>query len=183
MPHSYMKQLESIVYAAKTLINNEILGSYKNDKGESILISPLFRNLIQAISITTPMEEYRIVISGSRKWTNYQRIFDVLSSIPQRNTHNITIIHGDCYGADKISGDVARELGYKVIEMPAEWHRYGKAAGPIRNRKLFIFNPHEVIAFHNNIDSSKGTIDTVTEAIKRSIKTILYTEQSSKLLG
>jgi len=46
--------------------------------------------------------------------------------------------------------------------MPADWEKYGKASGPIRNRKMFkLGQPDLVLAFHNDIYKSKGTNDMV----------------------
>lgn len=50
-------------------------------------------------------------------------------------------LHGDCpKGPDRI---ISRTLAYpqwrgdrQIIPMPADWDRYGNAAGPIRNRKM-----------------------------------------------
>lgn len=68
-----------------------------------------------------------------------------------------------------MAADFARQYGYPLIEIPADWTTYGKAAGPIRNRQMLDLNPDIVIAFHNDITSSKGTKDTVTEAKRRGI--------------
>lgn len=70
---------------------------------------------------------------------------------------------------------VATELGLDVVEVPANWTRYGKAAGPIRNDRMLKFKPHLVIAFHEDIESSRGTKDTVTKARNLGIQTEVIT--------
>lgn len=76
-------------------------------------------------------------------------------------------MHGACKGADQIAGMICVELGIKETGYPANWNKYGRAAGAIRNRFMLDKNPDCVIAFHNNLESSRGTKDCVTEALRR----------------
>ncbi len=43
------------------------------------------------------------------------------------------VLHGGARGADALVDQAARRLGWPLRVMPAEWSRYGAAAGPIRN--------------------------------------------------
>jgi hypothetical protein len=46
------------------------------------------------------------------------------------------LLHGGARGADQAIGRAAHQLGWRVQSLPAEWGRYGRSAGPIRNRRL-----------------------------------------------
>lgn len=107
----------------------------------------------------------KVVVCGDRNWNNYSVIYDVLSKLDR----DAIIIHGGASGADSIAGDIAAKLGFKVVRVVADWGKYGISAGPIRNRKMLDMNPNLVLAFHNNIENSKGTKDCVEEAKKRGI--------------
>lgn len=170
---NYVKRLETVAYMAKRLINtnNALLSSI-----------PAFIDLKSIIMALEPMEEYKIVICGSRYWDNATVIEQALTNIPQKQTHKITIIHGDCYGADKMAGEISRELGYKVIEVPAEWNRYGKSAGPRRNERMLDMTPNEVIAFHNDITISKGTANTIKQATQKGLKVTIYDDKGAQLI-
>jgi len=53
---------------------------------------------------------------------------------------------------------------------------YGKAAGPIRNRQMINrLNPNtdEVLAYHEDLDKSKGTKHAVEVARQSKIKVII----------
>lgn len=53
----------------------------------------------------------------------------------------------------------------------AEWNKYGKSAGPIRNKKMIDEgNPDIVIAYHDDIENSKGTKNMITQAKDKGIK-------------
>ncbi len=80
------------------------------------------------------------------------------------------IVEGDCRGADKISGYLARKHGLEVIPVPAKWEIYGNAAGPIRNQEMLDkYKPDLVVAFHNDIEHSKGTKNMITLATNQGI--------------
>lgn len=108
----------------------------------------------------------KILICGDRNWSDYWAIYDVVSKLDR----NSIIIHGAAKGADTMAGTIASKLGFKVVAFKANWERYGKAAGPIRNREMLDVKPDLVIAFHNDIENSKGTKDCIKEAEKRSIE-------------
>jgi hypothetical protein len=79
---------------------------------------------------------------------------------------DVCIVHGAAKGLDTIAGQVARELGYDVVPHEAEWSTYGRAAGPIRNQQMLEERPNLVLAFHDDLLSSKGTKDMVKRALK-----------------
>ena len=109
----------------------------------------------------------RILVCGDRNWTDCKSIENRLKLLPK----DTIIIHGACRGADKIAGLEAKKLGFEVLEFPAEWEKYGKGAGPIRNQKMLDEGkPDVVIAFHQDIENSKGTKDMVERAEKVGIK-------------
>lgn len=56
-----------------------------------------------------------------------------------------------------------------VESFPANWSQYGHAAGPIRNQKMLDQNPDLVIAFHFDLEHSKGTKDMINRAKKACI--------------
>lgn len=85
------------------------------------------------------------------------------------------IIEGGAPGVDVIARDVLQNRGYRVIEVPAEWKKYGKAAGPRRNSKMLAMEPDLVVAFHRNLKASRGTADTVQKAMGLGIKTEVVT--------
>ena len=59
---------------------------------------------------------------------------------------------------------------------PADWDRHGRQAGVIRNRQMITEgNPNLVVAFHADIERSKGTKDMVTASTYNRIPTILIT--------
>ena len=101
-----------------------------------------------------------VLICGDRNWADRQKVVARLAAIPD----GATIIHGACRGADCIAGEESTRRGFSVKEFPADWEKYGKSAGPIRNDAMLAEKPDLVIAFHPNLAESKGTADTVRKA-------------------
>lgn len=69
-----------------------------------------------------------------------------------------------------MAGQACRELKISFVPFPAHWDIHGRAAGPIRNQQMLDEGlPDMVIAFHDDIASSKGTKDMISRAEKNSV--------------
>ena len=115
----------------------------------------------------------KFLFCGDRHWTNIEKIREILTPLLREGD---IVIHGGAPGVDTICGNVAKELGFIPRVFQAMWERYGDAAGPIRNSMMLKEKPDIVYAFHNNIEHSKGTKDTVDKAKKKGIPVIIITE-------
>lgn len=115
----------------------------------------------------------KVLVCGDRNWSSWVMVKRRLASLPS----DTIVIHGAARGADTIGGEVAKSLGMPVDVYPAQWDKHGRAAGPIRNRQMLDQKPDIVIAFHNNIEESKGTKDCLAEAARRGIATELISDQ------
>lgn len=108
----------------------------------------------------------KVIVCGSRKWTDAASIADRLVDLPK----DTLVIHGNYNGVDKLAAALALGLELKVVAYPADWKRYGNYAGPKRNESMLKENPDLVIAFHNNLRrKSKGTKDMVLLALDNGI--------------
>ena len=108
----------------------------------------------------------RVLVSGDRDWDDPEAIRRELSKLPS----DTIIIHGAARGADSLADDVAKELGFERDPYPALWEKYYKAAGPIRNQQMIDEGkPDLILAFHPNIQESKGTKDMIKRAVSHSI--------------
>ena len=86
-----------------------------------------------------------IIVAGSRLIVNEGLIkramldglkeFDIDLEDPI-DFNNIVIITGGAEGVDSIANKVAKEWGLKTKVMNADWDRYGKRAGYLRNKRM-----------------------------------------------
>lgn len=112
----------------------------------------------------------RVIVCGDRNWDDEQMIVDVLGGLPK----DTIIITGGCRGADTLASEHAFWSDFKVETYRAEWTKYGMAAGPIRNQKMLDSGCDLVLAFHNDIEHSKGTKHMVEIATKKGIPVKVY---------
>lgn len=117
----------------------------------------------------------KVLVCGDRNWTNKDQMRIVLKTIRDLEL----IIEGGARGADKLAGEIALELGIPVRELPADWDKYGRAAGPIRNKQMLNERPDLVLAFHDNIAESRGTRNMLELAKGAGVPTRLCTSDSS----
>lgn len=98
----------------------------------------------------------RIVIAGSRDYNNYAEAKQYIEMCISRikNEYTLIFVSGGCRGADMLGEKYAEENGYQIERYPAQWHKYGKAAGPKRNMKMAQICDY-VICFWDG--KSKGT--------------------------
>jgi nucleoside-diphosphate-sugar epimerase len=111
----------------------------------------------------------KVLITGSRDWIDKDTIRGALRLVEHRwFGERLTVIHGGAPGADTLAGEVADEMGANVYRFPAEWRRYGRAAGAIRNAEMLdTMKPDLVLAFP--LPSSRGTWHCVKAAWARGV--------------
>lgn len=91
------------------------------------------------------------------------------------------VIEGEASGADTLGREVATELGIPVLPFPAQWSRYGRAAGPIRNQQMLDEGrPDLVLVFHHNLETSKGTRDMLNRARRAGIEIGVFCPTSQR---
>jgi hypothetical protein len=98
---------------------------------------------------------YRILVTGSRTWTDWQQVRDALHRAYLEGAMNdphgqVILMTGACpTGADKIAEDTwLKNVGPDSIERhPADWDTYGKGAGFVRNTGMVDQQPDVVLAF------------------------------------
>jgi len=108
----------------------------------------------------------KVVICGDRHWVDEETIYNRISLL---NKDTDLLITGGCKGADAMAEKVCGEIGFESLVILADWGKCGRSAGPIRNRKMLDEKPDLVIAFHSNIETSRGTKDCITAAAQRGI--------------
>ena len=120
----------------------------------------------------------RIIICGGRHFNDYERLEAVMNEIVEEynlSLKDIEIVNGHCEGADRLGELWASKHGAECTVFPAEWGKYGRAAGPVRNTNMVEYVAQSkqpiVVAFVN--ERTKGTWDTVRKAKKKEFKVVI----------
>ena len=120
---------------------------------------------------------YRVIIAGTRTFDKYEFLRTSCDSILKsvRRIYTIVIISGTARGVDRLGEQYARERGYEIRQYPADWKKYGKSAGYIRN-SLMADNADALIAFWDG--QSRGTKNMIETSKKKglTVKIIHYKE-------
>lgn len=112
-----------------------------------------------------------VIIAGGREFKDYALLDRKLTHILQNMKPDDTkIVSGRARGADTLGEKWARKHGFDVLPFPADWKKYGKVAGHIRNEQMGSIATH-LIAFHDGISS--GTADMIDIARCRNLKIIV----------
>lgn len=92
-----------------------------------------------------------VVVTGGRDYDDYDWVVECIADFPV----GTTFIAGGARGLDKLVYRAGWSNGkYKVIEVKAEWDKYGKSAGYKRNVAMAdIYEPELCLAF----PGGKGT--------------------------
>ena len=119
-----------------------------------------------------------LLVTGSRDWNDLttlrRELFEWWWSAGAPD--HPTLIHGGARGADKLAGAVAEEAGWEVVEFPADWDRWGKRAGYIRNAEMVNQFPDFCLAFILN--GSKGATMCAALASQKKIPTRIVSATS-----
>lgn len=110
-------------------------------------------------------KELRMIIAGGRDFTDYAMLKEnvkrvLLDFVRTHPCNRIKIISGHANGADKLGERFSEEFGLEVIKLPANWDKYGKQAGILRNIDMAKYavnnnNFGVLVAFWDG--TSKGT--------------------------
>ena len=123
-------------------------------------------------------DQARIIVAGGRDFTDYALLSETLDVILKRYTlREVQIVSGCCRGADALGERYAREHGIPVVRFPADWQAYGKAAGPIRNRKMAEYASEGegiLVAFWDGKSRGTASMIRLAEKYELQIKTITY---------
>ena len=122
------------------------------------------------------MKEIRIIIAGSRDFNDYKLLKtsmrDILKNTSLEGVNKIKIISGTARGADQLGERFAKQFKLEVVKFPADWDRFGKSAGYIRNEEMAKYSVKEnnygmLVAFWDG--ESRGTKHMINLAKKHGL--------------
>ncbi len=103
---------------------------------------------------------YKILVCGGKHFESYGLLKVVLGKLIEKFYINIStseIVSGHCQGADMLGEKYAEEYGISVKRFPADWEKYKRKAGPIRNKQMIDY----ISGFENKLVVAFTTADTV----------------------
>ena len=117
----------------------------------------------------------KVIIAGGRDFTDAKLAY---SCIREHVSPNDTIISGHARGADEIGERYAHDNSLPLEIYPADWNRYGRSAGYIRNA-VMAEAADKLIAFWDG--RSRGTKNMIETAKKQSLEVIVFDYIGNKI--
>lgn len=122
---------------------------------------------------------YRVLVSGSRDWPHEGKHADAvrmtLTTLYGRikkawpGEQEPILVHGTAAGVDELAAGIWIGLGGDVEPHPADWKKWGRQAGYVRNKEMVDLGADMCLVFiHNN---SRGASNTAKLADKAGIRT------------
>lgn len=126
----------------------------------------------------------RVLIFGDRNYHLQSPVWTLLDGLWHNAGDRLVVIEGHAKGADMIAHMWAdNKFGRENVEnhlcFPADWSKFGRAAGPIRNQQMIDEGEPEVaFGFHDDIINSKGTKDMFNRLTKANVPAFLMSKWS-----
>jgi len=110
-------------------------------------------------------ENFKVVIAGSRGFSNYKLLKESCNNFlkEKRKTHNIIVVSGGAKGADSLGEKYASDESFDLEIYPAEWKKFGKAAGFRRNEKMAEIADALIAFWNGKSHGTKHMIDICEE--------------------
>ena len=106
---------------------------------------------------------FRVIIAGGRDFDDYELLRSRMDDLLNYKKDGITVVCGEARGADSLGRRYAEERGYQIASFPADWSKYHKQAGYIRNVEM-ANNADALAAFWDG--KSRGTKHMIETARK-----------------
>jgi hypothetical protein len=119
------------------------------------------------------MNTFRVIIAGGRNFNDFNKLTEIMDSWLRfkKETHKIIIVSGGAKGADALGEMYANLRGYEITQYKANWDKYGKRAGYLRN-EIMACNADALAAFWDG--QSKGTDHMIKIAAKYNLPTKIF---------
>lgn len=137
----------------------------------SALISEEFRDWVVENVMDEIFNRPRVLVCGSRDWTNYDMILaNLWKARPS------VVIEGEARGADLLGALAARALAIpeeRILKFPANWKKYGLKAGKIRNQQMLDEGQPSLVQAYT-YGASKGMHDMIDRALAAGVAVEVY---------
>ena len=114
--------------------------------------------------------KYKWIVAGSRTFQNYPFLCKELDKIKEQIDE---IVCGEARGADTLGRTYAYDNDILIKSYPADWERYGKSAGFVRNEEMAAYADKAIIFWDDKSVGSKDMIDKM-EKLGKEVRVIYY---------
>lgn len=114
-----------------------------------------------------------VLISGSREYPKLELVKKIVDDLPC----DTILLNGRAMGVDNVARNQALFNDIIVQDFPADWNRYGRRAGFLRNH-IMVDLAEYVICFWDG--KSHGTKDVIDYSLQQNKTLTVYNEYGQK---
>lgn len=122
----------------------------------------------------------RILVTGSREFTSVHLVRTALRAIRDEHGDQVTIVHGDARGADRLAARIAQAWGMATEAWAADWANLGRKAGIVRNAEMVCGGADLCLAFLVADLPCTGTRDCMRRAERAGIPVRVFEQRTSR---
>lgn len=122
----------------------------------------------------------KLIIAGTRSFNDYQLLENSIIPMFLHISHLEDIeevVSGCCSGADQLGEKWGKALYKKITRFPADWKKYGKAAGPIRNRQMAEYADQAIVFWDGSSKGALNMIQTMRE-LGKPVYVVIYPKEN-----
>lgn len=101
----------------------------------------------------------KTIVAGSRDITSLDLITTAIEAAPWKITE---LVSGAARGVDQLGETYAAAAGIQITKFPADWKKYGRGAGPVRNREMGNYADALIAIWDGKSKGTKSMIDIAT---------------------
>ena len=109
------------------------------------------------------INSYKVIVADGRDFADYaylkEKLDEVFASLGDLDSHPIEIISGMAKGADTLGIRYAEEHKLTVVLYPANWKKYPRMAGILRNMNMLVTATHLVAFWDGKSHGTKHMIE------------------------
>lgn len=123
-------------------------------------------------------ERYKLIIAGTRSFNDYELLRNIVSTLFMKRhcwtiDWNEEIVSGAAPGADTLAVRYATEADIPFKVFPADWKKYGRSAGPRRNRQMAEYADAAIVFWDGKSRGTQNMIQQMRE-LGKPVEVIIY---------
>lgn len=123
-------------------------------------------------------EKFKLIVAGTRSFNDYELLRNILATLFMKRRcwtidWNEEIVSGGAPGADALAVRYAMEAGISFNVFPADWNKYGKSAGPSRNKQMAEYADAAIVFWNGKSRGTQNMIQQMRE-LGKPVEVVIY---------
>lgn len=129
-------------------------------------------------------ERYKLIIAGTRSFNDYELLRSILSTLFMKRrcwtiNWNEEIVSGGAPGADTLAVRYATEADIPFKVFPTDWKKYGRSAGPRRNRQMAEYADAAIVFWDGKSRGTQNMIQQMRE-LGKPVEVVIYPKEKKQ---